>query len=178
VEGHSIAAAALMGQVRTAIHAHATAGAAPDQVLARTNRVLADLDSDARLLPLRPSRPGPPPGVLRQRGTRAAAAAAHQPPRRSPRLRARPAAGHRHRRPLPGHHRAPVSRHHPGPLHRRPGRAPRHRRHPDHVRPRPASGRLRRPRPGTAHRQPRPPYDTHRTARRRHRGAPPARGPP
>ncbi|MEU2420202.1 SpoIIE family protein phosphatase [Streptomyces sp. NPDC007851] len=46
VEGHSMAAAALMGQVRTAIHAHATAGAAPDQVLARTNRLLADLDSD------------------------------------------------------------------------------------------------------------------------------------
>ncbi|WP_079102529.1 SpoIIE family protein phosphatase [Streptomyces sp. TP-A0356] len=45
VEGHSIAAAALMGQVRTAIHAHATAGAAPDQVLARTNRLLTDLDT-------------------------------------------------------------------------------------------------------------------------------------
>ncbi|MBW8800233.1 MAG: SpoIIE family protein phosphatase [Streptomyces sp.] len=46
VEGHSMAAAALMGQVRTAIHAHATAGAAPDQVIARTNRLLADLASD------------------------------------------------------------------------------------------------------------------------------------
>ncbi|WP_089106124.1 SpoIIE family protein phosphatase [Streptomyces hyaluromycini] len=46
VEGHSIAAAALMGQVRTAIHAHVTAGAPPDQILARTNRLLADLDSD------------------------------------------------------------------------------------------------------------------------------------
>ncbi|MFI6857997.1 SpoIIE family protein phosphatase [Streptomyces sp. NPDC050416] len=46
VEGHSIAAAALMGQVRTAIHAHATAGAAPGEVLARTNRLLADLDSE------------------------------------------------------------------------------------------------------------------------------------
>ncbi|KOX02323.1 phosphatase [Streptomyces sp. NRRL B-1140] len=46
VEGHSVAAAALMGQVRTAIHAHATAGAAPGQVLARTNRLLADLDSE------------------------------------------------------------------------------------------------------------------------------------
>ncbi|GAA4335974.1 SpoIIE family protein phosphatase [Streptomyces venetus] len=46
VEGHSIASAALMGQVRTAIHAHATAGAAPDQVLARTNRLLGDLDSE------------------------------------------------------------------------------------------------------------------------------------
>ncbi|MFF3333989.1 PP2C family protein-serine/threonine phosphatase [Streptomyces sp. NPDC002888] len=46
VEGHSVTAAALMGQVRTAIHAYATAGAPPDQVLARTNRLLADLDSD------------------------------------------------------------------------------------------------------------------------------------
>ncbi|UUS35036.1 SpoIIE family protein phosphatase [Streptomyces changanensis] len=44
VQGHNVAAAALMGQVRTAIHA--TAGAAPDQVLARTNRVLADLETD------------------------------------------------------------------------------------------------------------------------------------
>ncbi|MER6533828.1 SpoIIE family protein phosphatase [Streptomyces sp900105755] len=46
VEGHSMAAAALMGQVRTAIHAHATAGAAPDQVIDRTNRLLADLAPD------------------------------------------------------------------------------------------------------------------------------------
>ncbi|MFG2133599.1 SpoIIE family protein phosphatase [Streptomyces sp. NPDC048751] len=46
VEGHSVTAAALMGQVRTALHAYATAGAPPDQVLARTNRLLADLDSD------------------------------------------------------------------------------------------------------------------------------------
>ncbi|WP_345702107.1 GAF domain-containing SpoIIE family protein phosphatase [Kitasatospora terrestris] len=44
VQGHNVAAAALMGQVRTAIHA--TAGAPPEQVLARTNRVLADLESD------------------------------------------------------------------------------------------------------------------------------------
>ncbi|MGW7244174.1 PP2C family protein-serine/threonine phosphatase [Streptomyces sp. NPDC054804] len=41
-----MAAAALMGQVRTAIHAHATTGAAPDQVIDRTNRLLADLSSD------------------------------------------------------------------------------------------------------------------------------------
>ncbi|MDN0199870.1 SpoIIE family protein phosphatase [Streptomyces sp. S.PNR 29] len=46
VEGHSVAAAALMGQVRTAVHAHAAAGARPDQVLVRTNRLLADLESD------------------------------------------------------------------------------------------------------------------------------------
>ncbi|MFD3698392.1 SpoIIE family protein phosphatase [Streptomyces sp. NPDC058646] len=44
VQGHNVAAAALMGQVRTAIHA--TAGAPPDQVLARTNHVLADLETD------------------------------------------------------------------------------------------------------------------------------------
>ncbi|MFF1560862.1 PP2C family protein-serine/threonine phosphatase [Streptomyces sp. NPDC058279] len=40
----NVSATALMGQVRTAIHA--TAGAPPDQVLARTNRVLADLETD------------------------------------------------------------------------------------------------------------------------------------
>ncbi|WP_435191864.1 SpoIIE family protein phosphatase [Streptomyces sp. bgisy126] len=44
VQGHNVAAAALMGQVRTAIHA--IAGAPPDQVLARTDRVLTDLESD------------------------------------------------------------------------------------------------------------------------------------
>ncbi len=45
VQGHDITAAALMGQVRMAVHAHATAGAAPDQVLARTDRDLADLNA-------------------------------------------------------------------------------------------------------------------------------------
>ncbi|MEU8785398.1 SpoIIE family protein phosphatase [Streptomyces sp. NPDC048637] len=44
VQGHNAAAAALMGQVRTAVRAYATAGAAPDEVLARTNRLLTDLD--------------------------------------------------------------------------------------------------------------------------------------
>ncbi|URN18857.1 SpoIIE family protein phosphatase [Streptomyces sudanensis] len=44
VQGHNVAAAALMGQVRTAVHTHATAGAAPEEVLARTNRLLLDLD--------------------------------------------------------------------------------------------------------------------------------------
>nr|WP_232789581.1 SpoIIE family protein phosphatase [Streptomyces jeddahensis] len=42
VQGHNMNAAALMGQVRTAVHA--TAGAAPGDVLARTNRLLTDLD--------------------------------------------------------------------------------------------------------------------------------------
>ncbi|MFD3455105.1 SpoIIE family protein phosphatase [Streptomyces sp. NPDC058691] len=43
VQGHNVNAAVLMGQVRTAVHA--TAGAPPGEVLARTNRVLTDLDS-------------------------------------------------------------------------------------------------------------------------------------
>ncbi|WP_371680973.1 SpoIIE family protein phosphatase [Streptomyces sp. NBC_01276] len=42
VQGHNVNAAALMGQVRTAVHA--TAGAHPAEVLARTNRLLTDLE--------------------------------------------------------------------------------------------------------------------------------------
>ncbi|WP_030275641.1 SpoIIE family protein phosphatase [Streptomyces sp. NRRL B-24484] len=42
VQGHSFPAAALMGQVRTAVHA--AAGASPEEVLVRTNRLLCDLD--------------------------------------------------------------------------------------------------------------------------------------
>ncbi|WP_229924623.1 SpoIIE family protein phosphatase [Streptomyces sulfonofaciens] len=45
VQGHSVPAAALMGQIRTAVHTHARVGAPPDEVLARTNRLLFDLDS-------------------------------------------------------------------------------------------------------------------------------------
>ncbi|MYZ40035.1 SpoIIE family protein phosphatase, partial [Streptomyces sp. SID4917] len=45
VQGHNVNAAALMGQVRTAVHTHASAGAPPDEVLARTNRLLIDLSS-------------------------------------------------------------------------------------------------------------------------------------
>ncbi|MFI8306668.1 SpoIIE family protein phosphatase [Streptomyces sp. NPDC085927] len=44
VQGHNVDAAALMGQVRTAVHAHATVGASPEDVLAGTNRLLTDLD--------------------------------------------------------------------------------------------------------------------------------------
>lgn len=46
VQGHNVAAAALMGQVRTGVHAHATLGTPPDQVLHRTNRLLTDLGPD------------------------------------------------------------------------------------------------------------------------------------
>ncbi|WP_326598236.1 SpoIIE family protein phosphatase [Streptomyces sp. NBC_01803] len=42
VQGHNVTAAALMGQVRTAVRA--AAGAAPGEVLARTNKLLVDLD--------------------------------------------------------------------------------------------------------------------------------------
>ncbi|MFG2794100.1 SpoIIE family protein phosphatase [Streptomyces sp. NPDC048419] len=45
VQGHDIDAAALMGQVRTAVHGHAAAGASPGDVLGRTNRLLVDLDA-------------------------------------------------------------------------------------------------------------------------------------
>ncbi|MFE1754098.1 SpoIIE family protein phosphatase [Streptomyces anandii] len=45
VQGHNPTAAALMGQVRTAVHAQATGGASPGDVLARTNRLLTDLES-------------------------------------------------------------------------------------------------------------------------------------
>ncbi len=44
VEGHSVAAAALMGQLRSAVRAFATSVGRPEEVLARTNRLLADLD--------------------------------------------------------------------------------------------------------------------------------------
>ncbi|KIE26751.1 phosphatase [Streptomyces sp. MUSC 125] len=46
VQGHDAAAAALMGQVRTAVHAHAALGTTPDQVLLGTNRLLTDLGLD------------------------------------------------------------------------------------------------------------------------------------
>ncbi|MFI6444379.1 SpoIIE family protein phosphatase [Kitasatospora sp. NPDC050543] len=45
VQGHNVNAAALMGQVRTAVRAFASADADPSTVLARTNRLLADLDT-------------------------------------------------------------------------------------------------------------------------------------
>ncbi|MFF3540283.1 SpoIIE family protein phosphatase [Streptomyces platensis] len=76
VQGHNAAAAALMGQVRTAVRAYATAGAAPDEVLARTNRLLTDLDPglftsclyvhiDLRTRRARLAGAGHPPPLLR-----------------------------------------------------------------------------------------------------------------
>ena len=40
VQGHSVQAAALMGQIRTAVHSHARTGAPPEEILARTNQLL------------------------------------------------------------------------------------------------------------------------------------------
>ncbi|MFF3326257.1 SpoIIE family protein phosphatase [Streptomyces sp. NPDC002889] len=45
VEGHSVAAAAAMGQLRSAVRAFATAGQQPGEVVAGTNRLLGDLDA-------------------------------------------------------------------------------------------------------------------------------------
>ena len=44
VEGHNTTAAALMGQVRSAVHAYAAIGTPPGDLLACTNRLLTDLD--------------------------------------------------------------------------------------------------------------------------------------
>ncbi|WP_411070296.1 SpoIIE family protein phosphatase [Streptomyces sp. cmx-4-25] len=76
VQGHDPNAAALMGQVRTAVHAHATAGASPGDILDRTNRLLDDLDPDrftsCLIVELDPARhrlrlatAGHPPPLLR-----------------------------------------------------------------------------------------------------------------
>ncbi|WP_327323510.1 SpoIIE family protein phosphatase [Streptomyces sp. NBC_01210] len=44
VEGHNVAAAATMGQLRSAVRAFASAGHRPSDVIASTNRLLLDLD--------------------------------------------------------------------------------------------------------------------------------------
>ncbi|MGP3929250.1 SpoIIE family protein phosphatase [Nonomuraea sp. KM88] len=79
VQGHNVTAAALMGQVRTAIHAYAAGGASPGNVLKLTNRLLMDLDPDLftsclliyfdlRLRTLWAASAGHPPPLLRPPG--------------------------------------------------------------------------------------------------------------
>ncbi|QFY13437.1 SpoIIE family protein phosphatase [Nonomuraea phyllanthi] len=46
VQGHDMTAVALMGQVRTAIHTHASAGATCGEVLAHTNQLMTELAPD------------------------------------------------------------------------------------------------------------------------------------
>ncbi|MGA5900410.1 SpoIIE family protein phosphatase [Streptomyces venetus] len=47
VEGHSVGAAAVMGQLRSAVHAFAASESPPQEVITRTNRLLAELEADA-----------------------------------------------------------------------------------------------------------------------------------
>ncbi|MGP4003077.1 SpoIIE family protein phosphatase [Streptomyces sp. 8N706] len=76
VEGHNVAAAAVMGQLRSAVNAFATSDSSPEEVLSRTNRLLADLDAgvfatccyielDPRTGHARAVRAGHPPPLLR-----------------------------------------------------------------------------------------------------------------
>ncbi|NUS28965.1 MAG: serine/threonine-protein phosphatase, partial [Streptomyces sp.] len=46
VQGHSAAAATLMGQMRTALRAYAVEGHPPDVVVSRANRLLMDMETD------------------------------------------------------------------------------------------------------------------------------------
>jgi serine phosphatase RsbU (regulator of sigma subunit) len=46
VQGHSISAAVVMGQLRSAVRAYAAEGHDPSTVLSRTNRLLVELDTD------------------------------------------------------------------------------------------------------------------------------------
>ncbi|MEV6805214.1 SpoIIE family protein phosphatase [Streptomyces sp. NPDC051132] len=46
VQGHNASAAALMGQMRTALRAYAAEGHAPDVVVSRANRLLLDMETD------------------------------------------------------------------------------------------------------------------------------------
>ncbi|MFF6879815.1 MULTISPECIES: SpoIIE family protein phosphatase [unclassified Streptomyces] len=46
VEGHSVGAAAVMGQLRSAVHAFAASERPPQEVITHTNRLLTDLESD------------------------------------------------------------------------------------------------------------------------------------
>lgn len=77
VEGHNVTAAALMGQIRTAVRAYTTVGQAPEEVMRSTNRLLIDLGAELfasclylRLDPGRGqavmARAGHPPPLLRR----------------------------------------------------------------------------------------------------------------
>lgn len=81
VQGHDPTAAALMGQIRTAVRAHTATGSSPGDVLARTNRLLCELDTglfascliahlDLSRHRVRLANAGHPPALLRHPGGR------------------------------------------------------------------------------------------------------------
>ncbi|MGW0498687.1 SpoIIE family protein phosphatase [Streptomyces sp. NPDC003007] len=82
VEGHSVGAAAVMGQLRSAVHAFAASERPPQEVITHTNRLLTELESDVFAtccyIELDPStgralavRAGHPPPLLRHPDGRA-----------------------------------------------------------------------------------------------------------
>ncbi|MFF7970033.1 SpoIIE family protein phosphatase [Streptomyces sp. NPDC007905] len=77
VQGHNVTAAALMGQIRTAVRAYTTVGQTPQEVMRSTNQLLVDLGAELfasclylRLDPARGkavmARAGHPPPLLRR----------------------------------------------------------------------------------------------------------------
>ncbi|MEU1083003.1 SpoIIE family protein phosphatase [Streptomyces sp. NPDC005908] len=77
VEGHSVGAAAVMGQLRSAVHAFASSGRPPQEVITHTNQLLAELETDVFAtccyIELNPAtgraeavRAGHPPPLLRR----------------------------------------------------------------------------------------------------------------
>jgi GAF domain-containing protein len=77
VQGHNVTAAALMGQIRTAVRAYTTVGQGPGEVMRGTNRLLIELGSelfascvylsiDARRGRMVMARAGHPPPLLRR----------------------------------------------------------------------------------------------------------------
>ncbi|HET9895351.1 MAG TPA: SpoIIE family protein phosphatase [Streptosporangiaceae bacterium] len=85
VQGHNLLAASLMGRLRTAVHAYTREGHGPAEVMARTNRWLADLNTDPEIAlfatccfvvvnpatgEVKISRAGHPPPVLVPPGAR------------------------------------------------------------------------------------------------------------
>jgi PAS domain-containing protein len=82
VQGHSVQAAALMGQVRIAMHSYARTGAPPEEILARTNQLLLELNGelfcsclyahiDVPGQRVRLASAGHPPPILRHRAHQA-----------------------------------------------------------------------------------------------------------
>ncbi len=123
VQGHGVAAAATMGQLRSAVRAFALAGQNPQEVMCDTNRLLIDIDPDSsppaatsfwtrRPAPRRPCGPG----------TRCRCCATRRLDG-SPGPGRRHRAGRRQRGDVPRHRTAARAGRRPGSVHRRSGGA-------------------------------------------------------